>query len=80
MGRLALCGVSHGYGLRTARQRIRILTHYPSANDVFTWLDGISIVGYIGGTAGFLGGWITLWLWAAQKLLRDPKEMWRLAL
>lgn len=56
-----------------------ILTHYPSANDVFTWLDGISIVGYIGGTAGILGGWITLWLWAAQKLLRDPKEIWRLA-
>lgn len=56
-----------------------ILTHYPSANDVFTWLDGLCIVGYIGGTAVFLGGWITLWLWAAARVLERGNQMWRLA-
>lgn len=56
-----------------------VLTHYPSANDVFTWLDGLCIVAYIGGTAGLLGGWITMWLWAAEKILGDAREMWRLA-
>jgi polyferredoxin len=28
-----------------------LLTHYPEANDVFTWLDGILVVGYIVATA-----------------------------
>lgn len=28
-----------------------LLTHYPEANDVFTWLDGLMIVGYILATA-----------------------------
>lgn len=28
-----------------------LLTHYPEANDVFTWLDGALIAGYIIGTA-----------------------------
>ncbi|MDD5241476.1 MAG: 4Fe-4S binding protein [Sulfuricella sp.] len=46
-----------------------LLTHYPEANDVFTWLDGIGVVAYIGTMALVLGGWITLWLRLAGTLL-----------
>lgn len=46
-----------------------LLTHYPQANDVFTWLDGLGILAYIGATALVLGTWITLWLRAAGLLL-----------
>lgn len=56
-----------------------LLTHYPEANDVFTWLDGLCILGYIGAGALITGGWIMLWLWAAQQCVERPKEMWRLA-
>ena len=31
-----------------------LLTHYPEANDVFTWLDGALILAYIGGVAAVL--------------------------
>lgn len=33
-----------------------LLTHYPEANDVFSWLDGVLIVIYIGGIGLILGG------------------------
>lgn len=56
-----------------------MLTHYPEANDTFTWLDGIGILSYIGAMAAVTGSWILLWLWSAQKLLARPGEMWRLA-
>lgn len=56
-----------------------LLTHYPEANDVFTWLDGVCVLGYIGASALISGGWIMSWLWAAQKFLARPNEMWRLA-
>ena len=46
-----------------------LLTHYPQANDVFTWLDGLGILLYIGITALLLGSWITLWLRAAGTML-----------
>lgn len=46
-----------------------LLTHYPEANDVFTWLDGIGVLAYICATALILGGWITLWLRLAGALL-----------
>lgn len=46
-----------------------LLTHYPEANDVFTWLDGLGVLAYIGATALILGGWITLWLRLAGALL-----------
>jgi len=39
-----------------------LLTHYPDAHDVFTWLDGALIVGWIVGTALVLGGFITVCL------------------
>jgi polyferredoxin len=35
-----------------------LLTHYPDAHDVFTWLDGVLIVGWIGATALAVGGWV----------------------
>lgn len=46
-----------------------LLTHYPEANDVFTWLDGLGVLAYIGATALLLGGWITLWLLVAGTAL-----------
>lgn len=39
-----------------------LLTHYPQASDIFTWLDGAMIVGYIGATALLVGGWAWAWL------------------
>jgi polyferredoxin len=39
-----------------------LLTHYPDAHDVFTWLDGGLIVAWIVGTAVVLGGFVTLCL------------------
>jgi polyferredoxin len=35
-----------------------LLTHYPDAHDVFTWLDGALIVGWIVGTALVVGGFV----------------------
>ena len=45
-----------------------LLTHYPEASDVFTWLDGLMILGYIGAAAVVIGGWISLWLRLAGHL------------
>ncbi len=56
-----------------------LLTHYPEANDVFTWLDGLLILFYIAATALAVGSWILLWLRVAQAILRRPGLMWRLA-
>src|SRR6516165_2779032 len=46
-----------------------LLTHYPQVNDVFTWLDGLLIAGWILGTAFVVGAWILLWLAAAARAL-----------
>lgn len=46
-----------------------LLTHYPEANDVFTWLDGVVVLAYIGATALILGGWISFWLRLAGAAL-----------
>jgi polyferredoxin len=46
-----------------------LLTHYPQVNDVFTWLDGLLIAGWIVGTALVVGAWILLWLAAAARAL-----------
>lgn len=51
-----------------------LLTNYPAAHDVFTWLDGLLIVGWILGTALVVGVWVTLFLAAAAKPLAGP---WR---
>jgi len=46
-----------------------LLTHYPAANDVFTWLDGGLILGYIGVATVLVGGWTWLWLKLAARTL-----------
>ena len=43
-----------------------LLTHYPQAHDVFTWLDGALIVGWIVGTALVVGGLVSALLWLAS--------------
>lgn len=44
-----------------------LLTNYPAAHDVFTWLDGALIVAWIAGTALLVGGWMSLWLVVAGR-------------
>ena len=56
-----------------------LLTHYPGANDVFSWLDGLLILFYIGATALVLGSWILLWLFGVQRILRQDGFLWQLA-
>lgn len=46
-----------------------LLTAYPEANDVFTWLDGMAILTYIGGVALILGGAILLAVQGAARLV-----------
>ncbi|HEY3325870.1 MAG TPA: 4Fe-4S binding protein [Novimethylophilus sp.] len=46
-----------------------LLTHYPQASDIFTWLDGAMIVAYIGVTALSVGGWVWGWLRVAAAWL-----------
>ena len=59
-----------------------LLTHYPEAHDVFTWLDGIVVVGYIVATAAILGGSIWACLRLASSIAyrrRVASDTWRLA-
>lgn len=56
-----------------------LLTHYPTANDVLTWLDGLLILFYIAAAAIAVGSWILLWLGAAAALLQARASRWRLA-
>lgn len=56
-----------------------ILTHYPEVNDVFSWLDGLCILAYIGITTLLVGGTILSMLWLAERLLGMAGSMWRLA-
>ncbi|PKM46710.1 MAG: hypothetical protein CVV05_03285 [Gammaproteobacteria bacterium HGW-Gammaproteobacteria-1] len=46
-----------------------LLTHYPQANDTFSWLDGLLLLGYIGAQALLVGGWIWGMLHLAGRLL-----------
>ena len=54
-----------------------LMTHYPAANDVFTWLDGLCIVGFILGGGGALG--LVIWggVWLAARVARDPTLPWQ---
>src|SRR6185312_12050999 len=53
-----------------------LLTHYPDAHDVFTWLDGALIIGWIVGTASILGAFVTICLALASF---PAHGMWRRA-
>lgn len=46
-----------------------LLTHYPGSSDVFTWLDGLLILAYIGAAALLVGGWVWAWLRIGGALL-----------
>ena len=54
-----------------------VLTHYPDQNDVFTWLDGALLIGYVGVTALVWGG-VTLALLALGVRLAGPWRTQRL--
>ncbi|MDT3671975.1 MAG: 4Fe-4S binding protein [Aromatoleum sp.] len=56
-----------------------LLTHYSEVNDVFTWLDGLMIVGYIATAAVVIGAWISGWLRVAARALGEPATQLRLA-
>jgi polyferredoxin len=49
-----------------------LLTNYPEAHDVFTWLDGALIVGWIVGTALLVGGWVSLCIAVAARVTGGP--------
>ncbi len=56
-----------------------LLTHYPETNDVFSWLDGASILLYIGAMALSIGGLIFSGLWLAGRILKEDQPLpWRL--
>lgn len=48
-----------------------ILTHYPDTNDVFSYLDGLSILLYIFTTAFVISASLYLGLWLAGKVLKS---------
>ena len=49
-----------------------ILTHYPEANDSFSWLDGSAILVFCVGAAAVIGGASFLSLWLADRLAPLP--------
>jgi polyferredoxin len=54
-----------------------LLTHYPAAHDVFTWLDGLCILAFILGGGGALGLAVWAAVWLAARVLRDPSVSWQ---
>jgi len=54
-----------------------LLTHYPQAGDVFTWLDGLCIVAYIAGVAAVVGGATLAALALAARLAGRGRFDWR---
>jgi polyferredoxin len=54
-----------------------LLTHYPEASDLFTWLDGVLILAYLLGGGALLGGLLWLGTALAARLLGDPRLNWQ---
>ncbi len=70
--------VDHGvYGLLESNAPWWLLTHYPEAGDVFTWLDGIAITVYISGYALLAGGLSWLALVGAARIAGGAHRNWR---
>ncbi len=56
-----------------------LLTHYPETNDVFSWLDGASILIYIAASTAAIGGLMLLGLWLASRIVKSKEWIiWRL--
>lgn len=56
-----------------------LLTHYPEANDVFTWLDGLLVIAYIAGLGAAIGALVWLCLAVAARCLKAaaPQLSWQ---
>lgn len=54
-----------------------LLTHYPEASDLFTWLDGALILGYLLGGGFILGSLLLVGPGIAARLLRHPLLSWQ---
>ncbi|WP_307732626.1 4Fe-4S binding protein [Massilia sp. MB5] len=54
-----------------------LLTHYPAANDVFSWLDGLCILAYILGGGLALGLAVFVAVWLAARLAGPGTLSWR---
>ncbi len=54
-----------------------LLTHYPAANDMFTWLDGLCILAYILGGGVAVGLIVLACLRLAARVAADPALSWQ---
>jgi len=54
-----------------------LLTHYPEASDLFTWLDGALILGYLLGGGFLLGSLLLLGPAIASRLLKTEYLSWQ---
>ena len=54
-----------------------LLTHYPEASDLFTWLDGALILAYLIGGGFLLGGLLLSGPLLAARLLKDQTLTWQ---
>ena len=54
-----------------------LLTHYPEASDLFTWLDGVLILGYLLGGGFLLGSLLLIGPAIASRLTVDKPLSWQ---
>lgn len=54
-----------------------LLTHYPAAHDVFSWLDGLCILAYVLGGGGALGVALLTAVRAAARVAGNPQLSWQ---
>ncbi|UCV02618.1 4Fe-4S binding protein [Dechloromonas denitrificans] len=54
-----------------------LLTHYPEASDLFTWLDGVLILGYLLGGGFVLGSLLLAGPLLAARLVRTASLSWQ---
>jgi polyferredoxin len=54
-----------------------LLTHYPEANDLFTWLDGALVLGYLLGGGFLLGSLLLVGPGLAARLLKTEHLTWQ---
>lgn len=54
-----------------------LLTHYPAANDLFTWLDGALILCYLLIGGALLGSWLSIGPRLAARIVKAPTLNWQ---